>query len=69
MVTYMTILVQKELDDTLLGFDKMPWTWMHDEKQHIGWKALYQIYFYLSNHILQDVLKEKSVIALLLRLE
>lgn len=49
---YMTILVQKELDDTLLGFDKMPWTWMHDEKQHRGWKALSQIYFYLSNHIL-----------------
>lgn len=57
------------LDDALLGFNKMPFTWMREEKQHRDQKVLSQIYLYLSNQNFHDVLKEKSVIDLWLKLE
>jgi len=58
------ILAQMDLDDALLGFEKMPQSWSIEGKQRKDCKALSQIHLYLSNQILQDVLKEKTTIAL-----
>ncbi|PHU22059.1 F-box/LRR-repeat protein 17 [Capsicum chinense] len=63
------MLTQMDLDDALLGFEKMPSSWMDEDKRHKDWKALSQIHFHLSNQILQDVLKETTVVALWLKLE
>ena len=57
------------LDDALLGFDKMPVSWLPEEKERKDHKALSQIHLHLSNQILQDVLKEKTAAALWLKLE
>ena len=46
------VLSQLDLDDALLGIDKMPATWSADEKQRKDHKALSQIYLHLSNNIL-----------------
>lgn len=58
-----------DLDDILLEFDKMPSTWIREEKLCRDQKALSQIHLHLLNQILQNVLKEKSVAALWLKLE
>lgn len=57
-----------DLDDALLGFEKVLSSWMKEEKKRKDRKALSQIHFHLSNQILQDVLKEKMVAALWLKL-
>ena len=59
------ILTQMDLDDAL----KMPQSWNIEEKHRKDHKVLSQIHLYLSNQILQDVLKEKTVAALWLKLE
>ena len=63
------MLAQMDLDDALLGFNKMPSSWTTEEKQHRDKKTLSQIYLHLSNQILQDVLKEKTAATLWLKLE
>ena len=63
------VLAQMDLDDALLGFDKMPSSWTLEEKQRKDRKALSQIHLHLSNQILQDVLKETTAAALWLKLE
>ena len=63
------VLAQMDLDDALLGLEKMPASWTLDEKKRRDRKALSQIHLHLSNQILQDCLKETSVAALWLRLE
>ena len=50
-----------DLDDALLGLDKMPTSWTEEEKQLKDRKSLSQIHLHLSNQILQDVLKQKTV--------
>ena len=64
-----TMLTQMDLDDALLGLDKMSSSWTEEEKQHKDCKALSHIHLHLSNQILQDVLKEKIVDALWLKFE
>ena len=56
-----TVLAQMDLDDALLGLDKMSSSWTEEEKQRKDHKSLFQ---HLSNQILQDVLKVKIVVAL-----
>ena len=63
------MLMQMDLDDTLLGFNKMPSLWTLEEKQCKDQKALSQIHLHLSNQILHDVLKEKTDVALWLKFE
>ncbi|KAG8481939.1 hypothetical protein CXB51_026741 [Gossypium anomalum] len=58
-----------DLEDTLLGIDKMPSTLTDEEKKHKDRKALTQLHLHLSNEILQDVMKEKTAAALWKRLE
>ena len=53
-----------DLDDALLGFEKMPSSWTKEEEERKDWKALSQIHLHLTNQILQDVLKEKTATAL-----
>ena len=52
-----------DLDEALLGLDKMLSSLTKEEKE------LSHIHLHLSNRILQDVLKEKTVDALWLNLE
>ena len=63
------VLAQMDLEDTLLGIDKMLSTLTNEEKKRKDRKALTQLHLYLSNKILQDVMKEKTVVALWKRLE
>ena len=63
------MLMQMDLDDALLGFNKMPSLWTREENQRKDQKALSQIHLHLSNQILHDVLKEKTNIALWLKFE
>ena len=63
------MLMQMDLDDALLGFNKMPSLWTLEKKQRKDQKALSQIHLHLSNQILHDVLKEKTNIALWLKFE
>ncbi|KAG8490652.1 hypothetical protein CXB51_013912 [Gossypium anomalum] len=63
------VLAQMDLEDALLGIDKMPSTLTDEEKKRKDRKALTQLYLYLSNEILQDVIKEKTAVALWKRLE
>jgi len=63
-VKMLAILAQIDLYDALLGFEKMSQLWSFEEKQRKDRKALSQIHLHLSNQILQDVLKEKIVVAL-----
>ncbi|KAG8477716.1 hypothetical protein CXB51_027660 [Gossypium anomalum] len=58
-----------DLEDALLGIDKMPSTLTDEENKHKDRKALPQLHLHLSNEILQDVMKEKTVAALWKRLE
>ena len=43
------VLVQMDLDDALLGFDKMPSLWTQEKKQREDKKTLSQIHLHLSN--------------------
>ncbi|KAG8483701.1 hypothetical protein CXB51_023428 [Gossypium anomalum] len=63
------VLAQMDLEDALLGIDKMPSTLTDEEKKRKDRKALTQLHLYLSNEILQDVMKEKTAAALWKRLE
>ena len=63
------VLTQMDLKDALLGFEKMPSSWMDEDKRRKDRKALSQILLHLSNQILQDVLKETTVVALWLKLK
>ena len=63
------MLAQLDLDDALLGHDKMPSSWTDDEKNQKDRKALSHIHLHLSNNILQEVLTEKTAAALWLKLE
>ncbi|KAG8492957.1 hypothetical protein CXB51_012663 [Gossypium anomalum] len=63
------VLAQMDLEDALLGIDKMPSTLTDKEKKRKDRKALTQLHLHLSNEILQDVMKEKTAAALWKRLE
>ncbi|KAG8478679.1 hypothetical protein CXB51_028516 [Gossypium anomalum] len=63
------VLAQMDLEDALLGIDKMPSTLTDEEKKLKDRKALTQLYLHFSNEILQDVMKEKTTAALWKRLE
>ncbi|KAG8492533.1 hypothetical protein CXB51_009766 [Gossypium anomalum] len=54
-----TFLAQMDLEDSLLGVDKMPSTLTEEEKKCKDLKALTQLHLHLSNEILQGVMKEK----------
>ncbi|KAG8472440.1 hypothetical protein CXB51_034197 [Gossypium anomalum] len=63
------VLAQMDLEDSLLGIDKMPLTLTYEEKKRKDRKALTQLHLHLSNEILQDVMKGKTAAALWKRLE
>ncbi|KAG8500494.1 hypothetical protein CXB51_002743 [Gossypium anomalum] len=63
------VLAQMDLEDSLLGIDKMSSTLTDEEKKRKDRKALTQLHLHLSNKILQDVMKEKTAPALWKRLE
>ncbi|KAG8493469.1 hypothetical protein CXB51_010771 [Gossypium anomalum] len=63
------VLAQMDLEDALLGIDKIPSTLTDEEKKRKDRKALTQLRLHLSNEILQDVMKEKTTAALWKRLE
>ncbi|KAG8474964.1 hypothetical protein CXB51_031687 [Gossypium anomalum] len=63
------VLAQMDLEDALLGIDKMSSTLTDEEKKRKDRKALTQLHRHLSNKILQDVMKEKTATALCKRLE
>ncbi|KAF3667519.1 hypothetical protein T459_12964 [Capsicum annuum] len=46
------VLAQMNLDDALLGFEKMPSSWTDEDKRRKDRKALSQIHLHLSNQIL-----------------
>jgi hypothetical protein len=63
------VLAHTDLDDALEKFGgKNSTDWSNDEKRKDR-KALSQIHLHLSNSILQEVLKEKTAVALWLKLE
>ena len=64
-----SMLVQMDLDDALLGLDKIPSLWIEKEKQCKDRKALSHIHLHLSKKIPQDFLKKKTVDVLWLKLE
>ena len=55
------VLTQMDLDDALLGIDKMSSSLTKEEKKCKDHKALSHIHLHLSYQILQDILKEKTV--------
>ncbi|KAJ9548963.1 hypothetical protein OSB04_021506 [Centaurea solstitialis] len=63
------VLIQLELDEALLGVEKMPTTLSPEEKIKKDLKAQSQIRLHLSHDVLQDVLKETSAAAIWLKLE
>ncbi|KAG8493024.1 hypothetical protein CXB51_010410 [Gossypium anomalum] len=63
------IFAQMDLEDALLGIDKMPSTLTDEGKKRKDRKALTQLHLHLSNEILQDVMKEKTAAVLWKRLE
>ncbi|KAG8500642.1 hypothetical protein CXB51_004528 [Gossypium anomalum] len=54
------VLAQMDLEDALLGIDKMPSNLTDEEKKRKDRKALTLLHLHLSNEILQDVMKEKT---------
>ena len=68
-VKMLDVVAQMDLDDALLRIDKMLSLLTKQEKECEDRKALSQIHLHLSNQILQDVLKEKTVDVLWLKLE
>ncbi|KAG8501431.1 hypothetical protein CXB51_003755 [Gossypium anomalum] len=63
------VLAQMDLEDALLGIDKMPSTLTDEEKKRKDRKALTQLHLHLSDEILQDVMKEKTAAVLWKMLE
>ena len=63
------VLAQMDLDDALLRLNKMLSSWTEEGKQRKDRKALSRIHLHLSNQILKDVLKKKTIEALWLKLE
>ncbi|KAG8480600.1 hypothetical protein CXB51_024784 [Gossypium anomalum] len=63
------VLAQMDLEDALLGIDKTPSTLTDEEKKRKDREALTQLHLHLSNEILQDVMKEKTAVALCKTLE
>ncbi|KAG8498263.1 hypothetical protein CXB51_007025 [Gossypium anomalum] len=63
------VLAQMDLEDVLLGIDKMSSTLTDEEKKRKDRKALTQLHLHLSNKILPYVMKEKTTVALWKRLE
>lgn len=63
------VLAQQDLDDVLLGIDKMPATSTAKKKLRKDRKAVSHIHLHLSNSIHYEVLKEGSRAALWLKLE
>nr|CBG76256.1 OO_Ba0005L10-OO_Ba0081K17.7 [Oryza officinalis] len=62
------VLAQQDLDDALSRFDKRTQDWSNDDKKRDR-KAMTYIHLHLSNNILQEVLKQKTVAELWLKLE
>ena len=58
-----------DLDEALIGLDKMSSSLTKEEKEHKDRKALSHIHLHLLNHTSQDILKEKIVTTLWLKLE
>ena len=56
------------LEEALLGFDKMSSSWTTEGKQKKDNKVMTWIHLHVSNDILQDVLREKNIVALRLKL-
>ena len=63
------VLAQMNLDEVLLGLDKMSSSLKKEEKECKDCKTLSQIHLHLLNQILQGVLKEKTTDALWMKLE
>ncbi|KAG8485503.1 hypothetical protein CXB51_021802 [Gossypium anomalum] len=63
------VLMQMDLEEALLGIDKIPSTLTNEKKKRKDRKALTQLHLHLSNEILQDVMKEKTTVALWKRLK
>ena len=63
------VLTQMNMDDALLGIDKMSSSLTKEDKERKDRKVISQIHLHLSNWILQDVLNEKTKDALWLKLE
>lgn len=61
------VLAQMDLDETSLEFDKMLSIWLMEEDLRIE-RPISQIHLHLSDHNLRDVLKERSVVILWLKL-
>ena len=55
------VLAQTDLDNVLLGIDKISSSLTKEKKERKDRKALSHIHLHLSNKILQDILKEKIV--------
>lgn len=65
----MAILTQMDLEEALLGKDKMSPDLKDEQKNKMNRKAVSQIQLHLSNEILQDVLNEDDAACLWRRLE
>jgi hypothetical protein len=63
------VLSQTDLDDALDGFEKKDVKTWTDEERRKDRKTLSHIHLHLSNNILHEVLAEKTVAALWLKLE
>ena len=63
------VLAQMDLENALLGIDKMSSTLTDEEKKRKDRKALTQLHLHLSNEILHDVMKEKTNVALWAKLQ
>ena len=64
-----TVLVKMDLGDAFLWIDKMSSSLTKEKKERKDRKTLSHIDLLLSNKILQDVLKEKTIDVLWLKLE
>ena len=63
------VLAQMDLDEALLGIDKMSSSLTKDEKERNDRKTLSQVHLHLLNQILQDVLNEKTADVIWVKLE
>ncbi|KAG8483161.1 hypothetical protein CXB51_022138 [Gossypium anomalum] len=63
------VLAQMDLEDALVGVDKMPSTLMEEEEKCKDRNVLTQLHLHLSNEILQDMMKEKTAVALWAKLQ
>ena len=55
------VLAQMDLDEALLGLDKMSPSLTKEEKERKDRKTLSHIHLHLLNQILQDILNENTV--------